>query len=203
MKDIDNNIDKSGDTSIDEMMKHLQPAKERRKKRGSKKQQRKRERRKYSGVAYKIRQNPKIAVLTKNYESRLKDLVENDAVTHRHGSEWKAAESAVDAHGQLPIYYRTGDEVTHTGIITEIILNPNKNSKKAEKFREHISEGDTYSEHREELDTTTYIVEQGQKLDEPFEMTDLIKVSDKEPVSPGFWRSAPTYVFHRDQDFKY
>lgn len=92
--------------------------------------------------------------------------------------------------------------MTHTEIITDIILNPDPTSAEAEKFRSHISERDTYSEHNAELDKTTYLVEHGQKLDEPFPMTDLIKVSDNEPVSPDFWWGAPAYVFHRDDDFE-
>ncbi|WP_224333505.1 hypothetical protein [Haloprofundus halobius] len=91
--------------------------------------------------------------------------------------------------------------MTHTGIITDLILNPDPMSAEAEKFRNHISKQDTYSEHSAELDKTTYLVKQGQKLDEPFPMTDLIKISDNEPINPGFWRSAPAYVFHRDRDF--
>lgn len=201
MEDDHKDREGSADLSLDEMMKHLKPAKERQKERGSREQRRKQERRKFSGVAYKVRQHRNVAVLAKNYESRLDDIVKYDVTTHRHGTEWKAAESAIDAHGQLPIYYRTGDTVTHTGIITDIILNPDPTSAEAKKFRKHISEQDTYSDNRAELDETTYLVEQGEKLDEPFRMTDLIKVSDNEPVSPGFWRSAPTYVFQRDGDF--
>lgn len=202
MRDSDGDFGESVDSSLDEMMKHLDTAKAQRKKRASKKQQRKRERRKYSGVAFKIRQHRNVAVLAKNYKERRDELVNCDAVTHRHSTEWKAAESAIEVHGQLPLYYRTGKVVTHTGIITDIILNPDPTSEKVEKFRKHITEHDTYSEHNSELDTTTYIVEDGKKLDEPFPMTDLIKVSNNEPVKAGFWWGAPTYVFQRDGDFE-
>lgn len=202
MVDSDEDIEDSDNSSLDEMFEHLEGAKARRKKRGSMEERRKRERRQYSGLAYEVRQHRNVAVLTKNYEDRLDELVQNDAVTHRHGTEWTTAKSAIDAHGQLPIYYRTGDEVTHTGIITDILLDPDPSSTEAEKFRDQISDQDTYGEHRAELDKTTYIVERGQKLDEPFPMTDLIKVSDSEPVSPGFWRGAPAYVFQRDGDFE-
>ena len=201
MGGTDRDPEGSDDPSLSEMMEHLEPAKELRKKRevnGG----RKRERRTYSGVASEVRQHRNVAVLAKNYEERLEELVERDAVTHRHSKKWKAAESAIDAHGQLPIYYRTGDMVTHTGIITDLILDPDPASAEAEKFRKQISDQDTYSEYNDELDATTYLVEHGQKLDEPFPMTDLIKVSDNEPVSPGFWRGAPAYVFQRDGDFE-
>lgn len=198
MKDSGEFSGRPADTSVDRMMQHLEEAKKRDRSTSSKRQKRS----KYSGLAQKIRKHRNVAVLTKNYSERLEELVEHDAVTNRSTSGWTTAESAVDAHGHLPIYYRTGDTVTHAGLITAIILDPDPESKEAEKFRKHISESDTYHEHNEELDTTTYIVEHGHELDDPFPMMELVKLSDGEPVSPDFWRGAPTYVFHREQDFR-
>ncbi|WP_224333504.1 hypothetical protein [Haloprofundus halobius] len=91
MGDLDEDLEKSADASLDEMMKHLDAAKARRKKRAVRKQRRKRERRKYSGLAFKVRQHHNVAVLTKNYEDRLDELVKYDAITHRHPKEWTAA----------------------------------------------------------------------------------------------------------------
>ncbi|WP_138006490.1 hypothetical protein [Halalkalirubrum salinum] len=184
------------DSSIENMMQHLPAAKERKKSKsntGSKKPRR-------TGLQRKVRQHSNVAILSKNFSDRLDELVESDAITHRSGKKLKSAESAVDAHGRLPIYYRSGDTVTHIGVITDIIINPDPDSTAAKKFRDHISKADTYSEYNDELDTTTYIVKNGKKLDEPFSMTQLNKVSDNEPVDENFWRS-PAYVFQRDGDF--
>lgn len=186
------------DASIENMMQHLPAAKERRKSKSKSNTTSKKPRR--TGLQRKVRQQSNVAILSKNFADRLDELVESDSITHRSGKELKSAESAVDAHGQLPIYYRSGDTVTHIGIITDIIINPNPDSASAKKFREHISKADTYSEYNDELDTTTYIVKHGKKLDEPFSMTQLKKVSDSEPVDENFWRS-PAYVFQRDGDF--
>ena len=190
----DSSSEKSDETSLDNMMQHLEEAKKRDNSTSSAKRPRR------TGLQRKVRQHHNVAILSKNYADRLDELVESEAITHRSGSELKSAESAFDAHGQLPIYYRTGDTVTHTGIITNIILDPDPESQEAEEFRKHISENDTYSEHNDELDATTYIVEHGKKLDEPFSMTELRKVSDNAPIDENFWRS-PAYVFHRDGDF--
>ncbi|MFC6721588.1 hypothetical protein [Halobacteriaceae bacterium SHR40] len=184
----------SEDSSIDGMMQHLEEAKKLDRSKTSSKQSQ------WSGLQRKVRQSHNVAILSKNYADRLDELVELDAITHRSGSALKSAASAYDAHGQLPIYYRTGDTVTHTGVITELIINPDPDSKEAEEFRKHISEDDTYSQYNDELDTTTYIVEQGKKLENPFLMTELRKVSDREPIDENFWRS-PAYVFQRDGDF--
>ncbi|AFZ73807.1 hypothetical protein [Natronobacterium gregoryi] len=198
MGDSDDSSNQPEDSSLDQMMQHLEEAKERTTSSSS----RRRKQSQYSGLAQKIRKHRSVAVLTKNYSKRLEELVEYDAITHRSSSTWTTAESAVDAHGSLPIYYRTEDTVTHAGIITDIVIEPDSESDDIEKFQKHISENDTYSEYNEELDTTTYIVEHGHKLDDPFPMTDLKKLSDNEPVSAGFWRGAPAYVFQRERDFQ-
>jgi len=198
MDDSDTPREDKEDSSIENMMQHLPAAKKRRKSESKSNTTAKKPR--YTGLQRKVRQDPNVAILSKNFADRLDELVESDAITHRSGKELKSAESAVDAHGQLPIYYRSGNTVTHVGVITDIIINPDPDSATAKKFREHISKADTYSEYNDELDTTTYIVKHGKKLNEPFSMTQLKKVSDNEPVDENFWRS-PAYVFQRDGDF--
>jgi len=194
MDDRTNTSGDPEDTSLEGMMQHLETAKQLDRSDSSTDQSR------WSGLQRKVRKHRNIAILSKNYTDRLEELVEYDAITHRSGSTLRSAEAAFDAHGQLPIYYRTGDTVTHIGIITQLIIDPDPDSTEAEAFRKHISKNDTYSEHNAELDETTYIVEQGQQLADPFPMTDLLKVSNNEPIDDGFWRS-PAYVFQRDGDF--
>ncbi|KTG18773.1 hypothetical protein AUR66_18170 [Haloferax profundi] len=178
------------------MMQHLEEAKK------LDKPSSKSNRTRWTGLQRKVRKHSNVAILSKNYSNRLEELVKRDAITHRSGSRLASAAAAFDAHSQLPIYYRTGDTVTHAGIITNLILDPDSESREAEKFRAHISEDDDYGDHNEELDTTTYIVEHGRELEEPFEMTQLQKVSDNEPIDEDFWRS-PAYVFYREGDFPF
>ncbi|MDL0140301.1 hypothetical protein PNP85_12390 [Halobacterium salinarum] len=180
--------------SLDGMMQHLEEAKKLDKSKSATSGQ------SWSGLQREVRKHQNVAILSKNYSERLNELVEFDAITHRSSSILRSAEAAFDAHGQLPIYYRTGDTVTHTGIITNLITEPDSDSTEAEDFRKHISQNDTYSDHNDELDKTTYIVRQGMELDDPFPMTELRKVSDSEPIDAGFWRS-PAYVFQREGDF--
>lgn len=182
------------DPALDSMMQHLEAAK----KLNSSNPSRRRPR--WSGLQRKVRNHDNVAMLSKNYSDRLDELVEFDAITHRSGSTLRSAEAAVDAHGRLPIYYRSGDTVTHAGIITMLIIDPDPESAEAEAFRRHISENDTYGEYNDELDETTYIVEGGRELESPFPMTELRKVRNDEPIDEGFWRS-PAYVFQRERDF--
>lgn len=196
MDDSNELPEESEDTSLEGMMQHLEEAKKLDRSEPSKSQQR------WTGLQRKMRKHPNVAILSKNYTDRLDELVEFDAITHRSGSILRSAEAAFDAHGLLPVYYRSGDTVTHTGIITDLIINPDPESDDVERFRDNISKEDTYAEHNEALDTTTYIVEHGRKLEKPFPMTELRKVSDNERVDEEFWRS-PAYVFQREGDFEY
>jgi hypothetical protein len=194
MDDPDDSAESADGASLDEMMQHLGEAKKLDKSTLTSNQTQ------WSGLQRKVRTQRNVAILSKNYSDRLDELVTREKITHRSGSRLVSAAAAFDAHGQLPIYYRTGDMVTHTGIITDLILDPDPESQKAEKFRSQISEDDDYADYNEELDTTTYIVEHGRKLDEPFQMTALRKVSDDEAIDEGFWRS-PAYVYTREGDF--
>lgn len=198
---MDDPVDTSAeaeDTSLDGMMQHLEDAKQR----DNSNARSSKQRRRWSGLQRKVRQQQNVAILSKNYTDRLDELVEREAITHRSGSTLRSAEAAFDAHGRLPIYYRTGDTVTHTGLITALAIDPDPDSDEADAFRKQISADDTYGEYNDELDETTYIVEHGRELEDTFPMTELRKVSNNEPIDEGFWRS-PAYVFHRDGDFSY
>ncbi|WP_276248411.1 hypothetical protein [Haladaptatus sp. YSMS36] len=195
MPDEDPSADQSTAESLKEMMRHLESAKKLNK-------ERKRPKRKprLQGLQKKMAERSDTAVLASNFPARLEELATYDAVTHRSGKPWVSAKIGVDAHGRLPIYYRQDGIVTHTGVITRIILNPNPESEEAKEFLKHITESDTYSDNFDELDKTTYIVEQGTKLAEPFPQTELIKVRNNEPIDEGYSRQ-PSFVFQRKGDF--
>ena len=110
------------------------------------------------------------------------------------------AKIGVEAHGRLPIYYRLDNLVTHTGYISAIVLDPSENTIGAEEFLRHVPDADTYSEYYDELDTTTFIVTEGQRLADPFPQSELEKLSGNGSVSENFSRQ-PAYVVQRPGDF--
>ena len=182
--------------SITEMMQHLDEAKQRRKT-----NTRRRPRNKPgTGIQAKIQRQSNVAVLASNHEARLAEITANDAVTHRSGKPWKSARLGVEAHGRLPIYYRQNGIITHKGYISRIILYPDKYTTEAEEFIQHISQDDTYSEYHDLLDTTTFIVTDGEQLDEPFPQTELKKLSGDGNINEGYSRQ-PAYVIQRPGDF--
>ena len=150
-----------------------------------------------------IKSNSKGAVLARNYTERLKEFVELDGVTHRSGKPWQTAKSGVEEWGRLPLYYverETGGMVTHKGYISEISVNPVDGEDVAERLRERISPEDTYDQYNEELDTTTFLATNGERLSEPFHQSELKKLSGNGTVAENYSRQ-PAYVITRPTDF--
>ena len=191
-----NSSNKKSSESLDDMMQHLEKAKQlekpatRRTQRNST----------GSGLQAVIQKRTDAAVLASNFPTRLEEIESNDAVTHRSSKRWKSAKVGVEAHGRLPIYYRMDGQVTHKGYISRIILDPKENTAAAEEFVEHISDTDTYSEHSDRLDTTTFIVTGGERLADPFPQSELRKLSGDGRVAENFSRQ-PAYVVQRPGDF--
>lgn len=150
-----------------------------------------------------IRANSKGAVLARNYTERLEEFVELDGVTHRSGKPWQAAKHGVEEWGRLPLYYverETSGMVTHKGYISEISVNPTDGEDVAERLREHISPEDTYDQYNDELDTTTFLATEGERLSEPFHQSELQKLSGNGSVAKNYSRQ-PAYVVIRPNDF--
>lgn len=184
------------DESVDALMQHLGDAKEL-DDLADRETQRTRT---ASTVRATIQRDPTATVLASNHETRLAELVDNEAITHRSSKAWKSAAAGVEAHGYLPIYYRLDGEVTHTGYITELALNPDEKTDSVASLVEHISDTDDYADYFELLDTTTFLVTGGRALAEPFPQSELRKLSDGTPIAENYSRQ-PAYVYQRDGDF--
>lgn len=181
--------------TVDDMMQHLEAAK------AVDRSATARARRSATGSALQneMRRRSDAAVLAGNHEARLEEIVANDAVTHRSGKPWKSAKIGVEARGRLPVYYRLDGMITHTAYITDIVIDPDEDVA-AEKFVDHITDADTYSEYFDMLDTTTFIVRDGQRLENPFPQTELEMLSGDGTVDENYSRQ-PAYVVQRPGDF--
>src|SRR6056297_2190367 len=157
------------DESLDSMMQHLDEAKQRE---TPTRHQRTRSSSK-SGLQAKMESRTDVAVLASNYEERLDEFAAEDAVTHRSSKAWKSAKVGYETHGRLPIYYRSDGEVTHKGYISNLVLKPEENTAKAKELLRHITDDDTYEDYNDQLDTTTFVVTDGERLEEPFSQTEL------------------------------
>lgn len=184
------------DQSVEEMIQHLDEAKQL----DQSAIKRKRQNKTGSTLQDKIQQRTDAAVLASNHESRLEEIVTNEAVTHRSGKQWKSAKLGVEAHGRLPIYYRLDGKITHKGYISRLVLDPDENTEAVEEFVQYITDADTYSEYHDQLDTTTYIVTNGERFDEPFSQSELRKLSDGESIDEDY-SYQPAYVVQRPGDF--
>lgn len=192
----DENSTGDSDGPVGDMMKHLDDAKEL----DASDIKKKRKRKTRSGRRSPIEQRTDVAVLASNFESRLEEMVANDAITHRSSKVWKSAKLGVDEHGRLPIYYRLDGEVAYKGYVTKMVLNPTENTADAEEFVRHVSETDTYSDHNDEMDETTYVVAEGERLEEPFPQSRLRLLFGDGTVAENYSRQ-PAYVVQRPGDF--
>ena len=81
-----------------------------------------------------------------------------------------------------------------------MVVNPQEGDPDAEELRGHISDTDTYSDYNDELDTTTFLVSEGEELKTPFHQSDLTVISTGNAVSEDLSRQ-PAYVKQRPGDF--
>jgi len=153
-----------------------------------------------TGLQDKIRRRTDAAVLASNHETRLEEIADREAVTHRSGKRWKSAKVGVEAHGRLPIYYRLDGKITHKGYIDRLVLDPDEDTEGIEEFIEHITDDDTYSDYHDRLDETTFIVRGGEEIDEPFSQSELRKLSTGDPIDEDY-SYQPAYVVSRPGDF--
>ena len=188
--------ERESDGSVDDMMKHLDEAKQR-------DEPPRRNNRSSSTMSKKaklMQTRPDAAVLASNYEVRLQELVDLKKVTHRAGNPWTSAKAGLERHGQLPIYYRLDGEITHKGYIVEMVIRPEDESDVPQSIKKHITDDDTYSDFNDKYDTTTYLVTDGERLDEPFPQSDLLRIEGDEYVDENY-SYQPAYVRQRDGDF--
>ncbi|SNZ12107.1 hypothetical protein SAMN06269185_1499 [Natronoarchaeum philippinense] len=121
-------------------------------------------------------------------------------VTHRAGKPWTSVKAGIEAHGSIPIYYRLDGMITHKGYIDQIVIRPDDESDVPQSIRDHITVDDTYSDYHDKYDTTTFLVTNGERLDESFPQSDLERLEGDEYVDEDF-SYQPAYVRQRSGDF--
>jgi hypothetical protein len=140
------------------------------------------------------------AILIRDYD-RLDDFDHQDIAMHRSHKPWNAAKAGVEKFGHLPLYYakaaKNDGTVTHTGYMTMIVLNPNENEEKAQTLKNKLT--DEYAKYHAEFDTTTFLVERVEEIENPFHQSNLQKLSGGN-IHENYSRE-PVYVQHRSNDF--
>lgn len=181
--------------SVDEMFQHLPEAKQR--------EQTPRttaSRSRLSKKARLMQQRSDPAVLASNHEARLEELVELEKVTHRAGKPWTSAKAGVESQGRIPVYYRLDGMMTHKGYIIDMVIDPEDGSDVPQEIKDNITDEDTYSDFNDKYDTTTFLVTDGERFDEPFPQSELELLEGGEYVAEDY-SYQPAYVRQRDGDF--
>ena len=135
------------------------------------------------------------AVFARNHEHYLAEAAEigpTEPVTFRSATHWAGAAAALEDHNTIPVYFAVvgeGPLVRFTAELVAIRLNPQALDPDTEKFlgfslHSTIEEG--LWESYESSVNTLYMVRRCRRLDPPFPMTELVKVSNDEPIAPNY-----------------
>lgn len=79
-------------------------------------------------------------------------------------------------------------------------MRPDGAANIPDEIQAHITDDDTYGEHNDKYDTTTFLVTGGQRLAESFSQSELEFIEGGEYVDEDYTYQ-PAYVRQRDGDF--
>ena len=138
------------------------------------------------------------AVFTRNHSKYLSRVAAihvtapGEGITFRSKQEWTKAYRAVQALGEIPIYFSvidTDGDVAYEAKLVRVHVAPKPNDPVTKLLLdgclEETSGEGLWEEHGETL-KTLYVIKSCRKLEHPFPMTDLIKVSDDNPIHPDY-----------------
>ena len=144
------------------------------------------------------------AVFTRLWDSYLYEALENSKqdkpTTFMEGKRWVTPSVELNDKGRaVEIYFSPVDgngQITHVAQLKAIVVDPHKKMPLVENLLKTAIKDDL----RKELNGvgTVYQVQQVQRI-KPTPMTELIKLSNNEPIDPGFIRS---YCLVRPRTFE-
>jgi len=137
----------------------------------------------------------KPAVFARNHGNYLEEAAQlspTQLVTFRSATHWTAAATALEVHNTIPVYFAVVGEGPHVAFMADLVavhLNPYSMDPDTERFLRFslpstVKEGlwESYQSSVRSL----YMVKRCRKLDSTFPMTELIKVSNDEPIAPNY-----------------
>lgn len=139
--------------------------------------------------------NTKPAVFARNHLHYLEEaaaLSPAQPVTFRSVTHWSGAAQALADQSTIPVYFAAvgeGPIVTYAAELLAVLVNPGVMDPETERFLAFslpstIEEG-LWEEYESSV-KTLYMVKRCRELDPPFPMTQLVKLSNDEPISPNY-----------------
>jgi hypothetical protein len=159
-------------------------------------------------ISKALRDGVKLAVFTRNHKEHLDEALRvstaepDRLIPFRGVSRWSSASQALQQHSPIDIYFAvvdSGSLVRCAAKLQRVIVDPQRGQPETEQLLD-LSTSTTREEGLWE-DTgkpagTLYAIDHLERVPQPFPMTDLIKVSNDQPISPDYGYSY-TLVYAR------
>lgn len=159
-------------------------------------------------ISKAIRDGAKLAVFTRNHKEHLDEAfrvssAEPDRLIPFRGvRRWSSAAEALQKQSPIDIYFAVVDSgalIQYVAKLQRVIVDPQRGQPETEK----LLDSSTFTTRDEGLwendgkpAGTLYAVNHLERVPRPFAMTELIKVSDDQPISPDYGYSY-TLVYAR------
>lgn len=140
------------------------------------------------------------AVFSRNHQEYLADAAASSArapqtrVTFRAETKWVSASRALDRAESIPIYFAVvGGQarVEYVATLCEVLLNPRKAVRQTQELLRHslpasVKEGLWEASRTKGPVRTLYVITNCKRLNRPFPVTRLMKISNGSPLSSGY-----------------
>jgi hypothetical protein len=159
-------------------------------------------------ISKALRDGAKLAVFTRNHKGHLDEAFRVSSaeperlIPFRAVSRWSSAAQALQQHSPIDIYFAVVDSgplVQYAAKLLRVIVDPQRGQPETEQLLD-LSTTTTREEGLWENTGkpagTLYAINHLERVPQPFSMTELIKVSDNQPISPDYGYSY-TLVYAR------
>jgi hypothetical protein len=162
-------------------------------------------------ISTKIRGAERVAVFTRNHQRHIDEAIAissgdpNKHIVFRARSKWVSAADALVGKTPLPLYIAPvgGDgTVEYVADLHDIHLHPEYGDGRTDQLlalTTASTQGEGLWENKEHPVETLYVITNCRRIQRPFHMTKLVKVSDDKPISSDYGYSY-SIVYAADED---
>jgi hypothetical protein len=146
-------------------------------------------------ISKALRDGAKLAVFTRNHKGHLDEALRvstaepDRLIPFRGVSRWSSASHALQQHSPIEIYFAvvdSGSLVRYAAKLQRVIVDPQRGQPETEQLLD-LSTSTTREEglweNTDKPAKTLYAINQLERVPQPFPMTELIKISDDQPIS--------------------
>ena len=159
-------------------------------------------------ISKALKNNANLAVFTRNHERHLSEALRvsteqpDRLIPFRARSRWSSAAEALQQGASIPVYIAVVDSgplVRYVADLRRVIVDPQRGQPETEQLLDlstSTTRGEGLWETTGKLAGTLFAVSHVRQVSEPFPITDLIKLSNHQPISSDYGYSY-TMVYAR------